>query len=124
MQGHKDLIAWQKAMDLVVDVYRATKLLPKEETYGLVSQMRRAAVSVPSNLAEGHGRSSKKEFHLFIGNARGSLLEPETQIELSQRLGYLSSSEAKSLLGKTAEVGRILTGLRTWSRGASAGSER
>src|SRR3954471_20106540 len=123
MQGHRDLIAWQKAMELVVDIYVVTKGLPKEETYGLISQMRRAAVSIPSNLAEGHGRSSKREFHQFIGIARGSLLELETQVELSQRLGYFSEPTALRLLAEIAEVGRILTGLRSWSSTASAGGK-
>jgi four helix bundle protein len=123
MQGHRDLIAWQKAMELVVDIYVVTKGLPKEETYGLISQMRRAAVSIPSNLAEGHGRSSKREFHQFIGIARGSLLELETQVELSQRLGYFSEPTALRLLAEIAEVGRILTGLRSWSSSASAGGK-
>ena len=71
--SHKDLIVWQRAMQLVVDVYRATKAFPREETYGLISQMRRAAVSIPSNIAEGKGRYSRKELSQFLLNARGSL---------------------------------------------------
>ena len=115
MQGHKDLIAWQKAMDLVTDVYRATRGFPKDERFGLISQLRRAAVSVPSNVAEGYARNSRSELHHFIGQARGSLSEVETQLELSKRLGYLKPETASNLLDKVAEVGRALTGLRSWS---------
>ena len=82
MKGHRDLIAWQKAMALVTEVY-------KDELYGLTSQLRRSAVSVPSNLAEGHGRNSRKEFHQFVGQVRGSLVEVETQLEIAMNLGYL-----------------------------------
>ena len=84
--SHKDLIVWQRAMQLVVDVYRSTKSFPREETYGLISQMRRAAVSIPSNIAEGKGRYSRKELSQFLLNARGSLLELETQIEIARAL--------------------------------------
>lgn len=86
MKGHRDLVAWQKGMRLVKDVYRVTRNFPREEVYGLTNQLRRAAVSVPSNLAEGHGRLSRKEFRQFIGCARGSLLELETQLELRETL--------------------------------------
>ena len=82
MRGHRDLIAWQKAMMLVTDIYRASRAFPKDEVYGLTSQLRRSAVSVPSNLAEGHGRTSRADFHRFIAQARGSLLEVETQLEI------------------------------------------
>jgi len=120
MRGHRDLVAWQKAMELVTEIYRATQNFPKGELYGLVSQLRRAAVSVPSNLAEGHGRNSRNEFHHFIGTARGSLAEVETQIEISNNLGYLTTEAASELLLKADELGRVLTGLRAWSatRGA------
>lgn len=73
MKGFRDLIAWQKAMALVTDIYQGTQAFPVNEQYGLTNQIRRAAVSVPSNLAEGHGRTSRREFHRFVGNARGSL---------------------------------------------------
>jgi four helix bundle protein len=89
MKGHRDLVAWQKAMELVVEIYRVTKGFPKDELYGLTSQLRRAAVSIPSNLAEGYGRNSWKDFQRFIGLALGSLLEVETQLEISNKLGYL-----------------------------------
>ena len=115
MRGHRDLVAWQKAMELVKEIYRATRTFPREEVYGLTSQLRRAAISVPSNLAEGHGRSSRKEFHLFIGHARGSLLEIETQLEIARDLGYLAASDAARLLARASEVARMVNGLRAWS---------
>jgi len=115
MRGHRDLIAWQKAMQLVTDIYRASRGFPKDEIYGLTSQLRRSAVSVPSNLAEGHGRTSRPDFHRFIAQARGSLLEVETQLEIARNLGYLSQSAAATLLSEASEVGRIINGLRSWS---------
>jgi four helix bundle protein len=115
MPGHRDLIAWQKAMQLVKDTYRSTEQFPKHELYGLSGQLRRAAVSVPSNLAEGASRNSRKEFHHFIGTARGSLAEVETQIEIAKDLGYMREPSASNLLTRVAELGRMLTGLRSWS---------
>jgi len=115
MNGYRDLIARQKAVDLVAEIYRVTRRFPKDELYGLVAQLRRAAVSIPSNLAEGYGRNSTKEFHHFIGNARGSLLEVETQIEIAKSSGFLSLEASTTLLKKTDEVGRIMAGLRSWS---------
>ena len=115
MKGHRDLVAWQKAMHLVKAVYTVTRNFPKEEVYGLTSQLRRAAASVPSNLAEGHGRLSRKEFRQFIGRARGSLLEVETQLEIAQELRYLNRLSASELLAASSELGRLLNGLRQWS---------
>mgnify|MGYP003949185719 CR=1 FL=1 len=115
MPGHRDLIAWQKAMHLVRDIYRSTEQFPTHELYGLSGQLRRAAVSVPSNLAEGASRNSRKEFHHFIGTARGSLAEVETQIEIAKDLGYMREPSASNLLTRVAELGRMLTGLRSWS---------
>jgi four helix bundle protein len=100
-------------MALVLEVYRCTQAFPKTETYGLTSQLRRAAVSVPSNIAEGQARLSSGEFRQFLGNARGSLMEVETQITIAQELAYLDGGEAENLLAVTAEVGRILNGLLT-----------
>lgn len=114
MRGHRDLLVWQKAMTLVTDIYRITCDFPRSELYGLVSQLRRAAVSIPSNLAEGHSRNSKREFRQFVGQARGSLSEVETQVEIAKNLGYLSDSSANDLLSRIAELGRMLTGLRAW----------
>ena len=111
VKNYRELLAWQKAMDLVELVYSATFDWPKEELYGLTSQIRRAAVSVPSNIAEGQGRASSKEFSHHLSIARGSLLEVETQLLLAQRLNYLQTAEADKLLACTAEVGRLITGL-------------
>lgn len=109
--SYQDLIAWQKAMSLVVDVYRATKSFPKEELFGLTSQMRRAAVSVPSNIAEGHGRLTNRDRMHFVATARGSLLELETQVRIAVSLSYLDPKVARMLLDSSTELGRIVNGL-------------
>ena len=109
--NYRDLIAWQKSMDLVVAVYQATKQFPPYEIYGLTSQMRRAAVSVPSNIAEGQGRGTPNEFVRGLRVAHGSLLESETQLLIAQRLNYLECRPTEDLLKQTAEVGRIINGL-------------
>jgi four helix bundle protein len=111
IKSHRDLIAWQKAMELVVAVYKLSKNFPKEELYGLTSQLRRAAVSIPANIAEGQGRRSKTEFKQFLGHARGSLLELDTHLELALRLEYLDSKEHASVQEQLREVGRITNGL-------------
>ena len=98
-------------MALVLNVYRCTQTFPKIETYGLTSQLRRAAVSVPSNIVEGQARLSTGEFKQFPGNARGSLMEVETQILIARDLGYLDQNQSDSLINDTSEVGRILNGL-------------
>jgi four helix bundle protein len=116
MRGHRDLAAWQQGMLLAKEIYRDTQDFPKHEIYGLANQLRRAAVSIPSNLAEGASRNSRKEFHHFIGNARGSLAEVETQVEIAKDLGYCSEEIASSLLKRIAQLGRLLTGLRNWPR--------
>src|SRR5258708_26823686 len=108
-RSYKDLVAWQKSMDLVAATYRAT--VPRDELFGLTSQLRRAAVSIPSNIAEGQGRLSEKEFRYFLGQARGSLMEVETQMQIAQNLGYLQKEQTASLLQSCAELGRILNGL-------------
>jgi four helix bundle protein len=108
---YRDLKAWQTAMNLVGDVYRLTQEFPRGETYGLTSQLRRAAVSIASNIAEGKGRSSDKELLHFLSNAKGSLFEVETQVIIADRQGYLTHSQAEGLLSQTAEVGRLLNGL-------------
>ena len=109
--SYRDLVAWSKARGLVTEIYRATREFPKDELYGLTNQLRRAAVSVPSNIAEGQARYSKHEFHHFLNNARGSLAEVETQLMIANDLGYLASEEANFMLGKASELGRILNGL-------------
>src|SRR5437660_12202797 len=98
-------------MELVIDVYEATRSFPECERYGLSSQLRRSAVSIPSNIAEGQGRCSTGEFRQFLGHARGSLLELETQISIAQNLGYFSPEQSKILVDRAAEIGRILNGL-------------
>lgn len=94
---YRDLLAWQKAKALAVDVYRATEGFPKSELFGLTSQMRRAAVSVASNIAEGQGRGSKPDFAKFLCMARGSLLELETQLEISKELAFGTTNDMKKL---------------------------
>jgi four helix bundle protein len=110
-QSYRELIAWQKARALVSEIYKSTETFPSRELYGLTSQIRRAAVSVPSNIAEGQARHSQKEFKHFLSHARGSLAEVETQIILAQDLKFLSEGEGKRLLELTSELGRILNAL-------------
>ncbi len=104
--GHPyaDLKVWQKAIDLVADVYRHTKSFPKEEIYGLTSQIRRSAVSIPCNIAEGQGRLTKGEFKQFQGHARGSLLELQTQITIAKRLEFLDEASAATLIDASTEI--------------------
>jgi four helix bundle protein len=116
---YRDLIAWQKAMTLVKDIYLATQVFSREETYGLKAQLRRAAVSVPSNIAEGQARYSRGEFYRFLNNARGSLAEVETQVTLAKDLGYLEAREADPLLDQASELGRILNGLIAATKSAA-----
>jgi four helix bundle protein len=111
VQSYRDLVVWKKSMSLVLDIYRDTNAFPKIETYGLVSQMRRAAVSVPSNIAEGQARLSTAEFKQSLGHARGSLMEVETYVLLARELGYLEPDQSENLLSSSAEVGKILNGL-------------
>ena len=118
-ESYRDLIAWRKAMSLVREIYDATRLFPRDELYGLTSQLRRAAVSVPSNIAEGQARFSSKEFAHFLSQARGSLVEIETQILIAQDLGYLSATKTLQLLQQAAELGRVLNGLITSIRGVA-----
>ena len=110
-QSYRELIAWQKAMDFVMDVYRTTKAFPRDETYALAGQLRRAAVAIPTNIAEGQARFSGNEFHFFLGRARGALVEVETQLMIAQNLAYFSSEHGKYLLDRAAELGKILNGL-------------
>ncbi len=110
-QHFKDLIAWQKAMDLVEQIYRLTGAFPTGENYGLSNQLRRAAVSVASNIAEGQARSSKKGFRHFLRTARGPLAEIENQVLIAQRLGYINRNICDRCIGQIKELGRILAGL-------------
>jgi four helix bundle protein len=109
---YKRLVVWQRAMALVVRVYKATESFPKHEQYGLISQMRRSAVSIPSNIAEGHGRNSDKELVRFLDIAKGSIYELDTQIEISRQLNYLKIQEAICLSNMLDETSRMLSGLR------------
>lgn len=107
----RDLIAWQKAMRLARNVYAASEQFPRAEQFGLTSQMRRSAVSVPSNIAEGHGRLTDKGFRLFLAQARGSLFELETQLQLAAELGFAKKETADVLIADCNEVARIINGL-------------
>ncbi len=109
--SYQDLIVWQKALDLVTDAYRWTEPFPKHELYGLTSQMRRAAVSVVSNIAEGQARDSKPDFRRFLATARGSLVELETQLRVSSNLRYLNAKQLREALERTDEINRLLNGL-------------
>ena len=109
--SYRDLRVWQQAMDLAMQVYRLTEAFPKHEMYGLTGQIRRAAISIPSNIAEGKGRRTDRDFSSFLFRARGSLLELETQILLARRLEYLKESDAVAVLKSTAGVGSALAGL-------------
>ena len=111
MKSHKDLIVWQKSMDHVAAIYVATKAFPNEELFGIVSQMRRAAVSIPSNIAEGYGRLYDKETVKFLSNALGSASELETQLIISKDLGYLSIEDFQKLTNQIEEIIRMLSAL-------------
>jgi four helix bundle protein len=108
---HRNLEAWKQSMDLAVVVYRATETFPSQETYGLTSQIRRAVVSVPSNIAEGAARQTKKEFSNFLHIAQGSLSELDTQIELARRLGFLHETSWLDLESRMVQIDKMITGL-------------
>lgn len=111
MKTHKDLEVWQKAIAFVTDVYNRTSDFPKEEMYGLVSQLRRSAVSIPSNIAEGAARHSNKEFIQFLYVALGSLMELDTQFIIVKNLNFLSNENLNDLQTKADEIGKMLNGL-------------
>ena len=108
-KSYRDLIVWQKSMDLVDMVYRLSREFPSEELYTLSSQMRRAAVSIPANIAEGYGRQSAKEFRQFLSIARGSVFELETQMEIAVRQGFLCENQAEPVYRQCQNIGKILT---------------
>jgi len=112
IQSHRDLVVWQKAMDLSVEVYSLTKRFPASENFRMTSQLTRAAVSVPANIAEGRARSTRKDYGNFLAIAQGSLAEAETYILLSIRLGYVTAAQTEVAVSLIAEVGRMLTALR------------
>jgi four helix bundle protein len=111
MQSYKELVVWQQSMTLVAEVYRVTKLFPREEIYGLTSQLRRSAVSVPSNIAEGQGRASRGEFVEFLCTARGSLFELETQVLIAGQLGYFKPQDETEISQQLTRVAQLLNAL-------------
>jgi four helix bundle protein len=121
-KSYRDLIAWQKAMTLAREVCKQTELLPRREAYRLADQMSRAAISIPSNIAEGYGRLTDLQFRHFLGNARGSLFELQTQTELAIDLSYLGKEKGRELLEMETEVTRIINGLLRSLRPNSANS--
>ncbi len=112
IKSFRDLRVWQVGMDLVEHIYKLTQTFPAQELYGLTSQMRRAAVSIPSNIAEGHTREHSKEYLHHLSMAQASLAELETQLEIAARLKYLSSEQLSQALEQTASLGRQLYALR------------
>jgi four helix bundle protein len=108
---YRELVVWQKGVALVTDVYHSTASFPKQELFGLTSQIRRSAASVPANIAEGQGRSTRGEFKLFLGHARGSLYELETHLIVARNIHYLPEKECSELVARVHEVGRLLNGL-------------
>jgi len=111
MRPHHNFEAWSKAVELVTDIYKSTEVFPKEERYGLTSQIRRAAVSIPANIAEGAGRYSSREFAHFLSNAQGSASELETELIISHGLGYLDERTFSRLIEQLERIGRLITGL-------------
>lgn len=110
-KDYRNLIAWKKAFELALEVYEKTSHFPVEDKYGIIAQIRKASISIPSNIAEGQGRRSRREFRHFIFIALGSLMEVETQILISKALGYFKPNQADKLIARAAEVGRLLNGL-------------
>jgi len=111
IRNHEDLEVWQRAMDLVVAIYQITHTFPQREVYGLTSQIRRAAVSIPSNIAEGHGRTSTKEYLNHLSIAKGSLMEVQTQLEIARRLAIMTPEVHQETRALTETVARLLHGL-------------
>ena len=110
-RNYSDLIAWQNAMDLVELIYKTTAQFPRDEIYGLTNQLRRAAVSVPSNIAEGQGRGAANDFRRFLFISYGSLREVETQTLIAKRLHFLTDAQTDRVINLTGEVGRLINGL-------------
>jgi four helix bundle protein len=110
-KNFRELIVWQKAMVLAKAVYETCQQMPKAESFDLRSQLRRSVISVPSNIAEGHGRLTDAQFRHFLGNARGSLCEAQTQIELAKEFGWIHIGQVQRLMGLSEEVARLLNGL-------------
>jgi four helix bundle protein len=113
MRPHQKLEAWIKALEFVVDLYKHTERFPTEERYGLTSQVRKAAVSIPANIAEGAGRHSKKEFAHFLSNSQGSASELETELLIAFRLGYLDEANFSTLITQLERIGRLISRTET-----------
>jgi four helix bundle protein len=111
LHDHKELIAWQKAIELVEEVYKITQTIPKEEMFGIISQMRRCSISIPSNIAEGHSRNSSGEFKQFLGIAKGSSAELETQLIIAQKLGYITNAKLGEVNSLLVDVRKLISGL-------------
>jgi len=111
VRNYRDLVAWQQGMQLVKSVYELSEDWPSKELYGLTSQVRRAAISVPSNIAEGHGRRTTKDYLRHLDIAYGSLMEVETQLQIAHALGYLPEQVLTQIQAASAELGRVLNGL-------------
>jgi len=109
--SYRQLIVWQKGVALVTDLYRVTQTFPKNELYGLTSQIRRSAVSIPANIAEGQGRLTTGEFKQFLGHARGSMFELESHTLIARNLGYLPEPESQKITAQIHELGRLVNGL-------------
>lgn len=112
MNRFKELLVWQKAIDLAVDVYQVTEKLPKEERFGLISQINRCVVSIPSNIAEGAGRNTSKEFNNFLGIAQGSSFELDTQLIISNRLSFISNQEYQNIESQLEHIQNMIAKLK------------
>ncbi|MGH9772863.1 MAG: four helix bundle protein [Candidatus Acidiferrales bacterium] len=112
VQSYRDLTVWQKAMELVTESYRLAKLLPKNESFGLISQIQRSAISIPANIAEGHGREHLGDYLHHLSIANGSLLELETHLPIAERLGYFTRNQVAKTMERASEVGQMLAGLK------------
>lgn len=113
MGNYKELIVWRKSIDLVTDIYAVTNIFPKEEMYGLTSQIRRSSISIPSNIAEGHSRRSTNDYVQFLKIARGSCAELETQLIISKNLDYLNLEKFQILIEKASEISKMLNAVIT-----------
>ncbi len=112
VRSHRDLTVWKRSIQLVKEIYRVSRAFPETERYGLTSQLTRAAISVPANIAEGNARGTRRDYAQFVSIARGSLAEVETYLIIAVELGYVSSDEVKELNNELDEIGRMLTALR------------
>lgn len=112
MNRFKELLVWQKAIDLAVDVYQVTEKLPKEERFGLISQINRCVVSIPSNIAEGAGKNTSKEFNNFLGIAQGSSFELDTQLIISNRLSFISNQEYQNIESQLEHIQNMIAKLK------------